>query len=211
MTKKTKKAKSFEEVLRAAKKNPLKPSTVRGQRGRSLRTEPDAIACGREGILYQCQAQPHSDAALGYWVGWLCGSCGQQEFAYPRLGQTCGRCGARVVHLAYHNSTAGTQYVPSQEPPKVPPFTEDSIRRSDLPRDVFQLLHDLAYDHEGRDRWQYRSRAQEALMQPGEVRLKIAIDEKGLERIIREIATKEQKRTIFIQQGEPPARRKGRR
>jgi hypothetical protein len=42
-------------------------------------------------------------------------------------------------------------------------FTEDDIRREDLPRDAFELIHDLAYDHEGRDRNFYRYRAQDIL------------------------------------------------
>lgn len=42
-------------------------------------------------------------------------------------------------------------------------FHEDQIRRNDLPRDAFQLIHDLAYDHEGRDRRDYRKRAQAIL------------------------------------------------
>lgn len=42
-------------------------------------------------------------------------------------------------------------------------FNDGLIRRHDLPEDVFGLIHDLAYDHEGRDRWQYRTRAQEIL------------------------------------------------
>jgi len=42
-------------------------------------------------------------------------------------------------------------------------FTEDDIRRNDLPRDVFVILHDLCYHHEGRDVWDYVRRAQDAL------------------------------------------------
>lgn len=42
-------------------------------------------------------------------------------------------------------------------------FTDDAIRRNDLPLDAFQLIHDLAYDHEGRDRRDYRKRAQAIL------------------------------------------------
>jgi cephalosporin hydroxylase len=42
-------------------------------------------------------------------------------------------------------------------------FNEDKIVRNDIPKDVFGLIHDLAYDHEGRDRWQYRDRAQALL------------------------------------------------
>jgi hypothetical protein len=37
------------------------------------------------------------------------------------------------------------------------------IRRRDLPLDVFNLLHDLCYDHKGRDRKFYKLRAQEIL------------------------------------------------
>jgi hypothetical protein len=48
-------------------------------------------------------------------------------------------------------------------------FTEDDIRRDDLPRDVFELIHDLAYDHEGRERFQYRKRAQAILKSRGRV------------------------------------------
>ena len=44
-------------------------------------------------------------------------------------------------------------------------FNDDLIVRDDLPRDAFLLIHDLAYDHEGRERFQYRSRAQQILMQ----------------------------------------------
>jgi len=42
-------------------------------------------------------------------------------------------------------------------------FNDDMIQRNDLPRDAFELIHDLAYDHEGRERFQYRSRAQAIL------------------------------------------------
>jgi len=42
-------------------------------------------------------------------------------------------------------------------------FTDDSIRRKDLPRDVFELLHDICYHHEGRDVGDYVKRAQAAL------------------------------------------------
>lgn len=42
-------------------------------------------------------------------------------------------------------------------------FNEDMIRRTGLPADVFGLIHDLCYDHEGRDREQYKTRAQEIL------------------------------------------------
>jgi cephalosporin hydroxylase len=45
-------------------------------------------------------------------------------------------------------------------------FNEDRICRNDIPKDVFGLIHDLAYDHEGRDRWQYRDRAQALLSRP---------------------------------------------
>lgn len=45
-------------------------------------------------------------------------------------------------------------------------FNDALIKRHDLPADVFGLIHDLAYDHEGRDRWQYRNRAQEILKVP---------------------------------------------
>src|SRR5678815_4872573 len=54
--------------------------------------------------------------------------------------------------------------------PDVPrKFDEDMIVRDDLPRDAFELIHDLAYDHEGRERFQYRSRAQQVLMAQNEV------------------------------------------
>ena len=46
---------------------------------------------------------------------------------------------------------------------QAPPFNEDEIRRSGLPSDVFGILHDLAYHHEGRDVWDYVRRAQVAL------------------------------------------------
>jgi hypothetical protein len=46
-------------------------------------------------------------------------------------------------------------------------FNEDMIVRVDLPRDVFELLHDLAYDHQGRERFQYRARAQKILKTRG--------------------------------------------
>lgn len=48
--------------------------------------------------------------------------------------------------------------------PSTEPFNEDMIARTDIPRDVFGLIHDLAYDHKGRERFQYRSRAQKLLM-----------------------------------------------
>lgn len=46
---------------------------------------------------------------------------------------------------------------------KTSKFTEDDICRSDIPRDAFVLIHDLAYDHDGRDRRVYRRRAREIL------------------------------------------------
>ena len=46
---------------------------------------------------------------------------------------------------------------------QAPPFTDDDIRRTGLPKDVFGILHDLAYHHEGRDVWDYVKRAQAAL------------------------------------------------
>lgn len=50
-------------------------------------------------------------------------------------------------------------------------FSDDDIRRGDLPADAFQLIHDLAYDHEGRERTQYKIRAQAILKRPsGSVR-----------------------------------------
>ena len=42
-------------------------------------------------------------------------------------------------------------------------FNEDMIRRQRLPADVRSLIHDLCYDHEGRDRKQYQRRAQEIM------------------------------------------------
>lgn len=42
-------------------------------------------------------------------------------------------------------------------------FNEDMIRRKGLPADVRGLIHDLCYDHEGRDREQYKKRAQEIM------------------------------------------------
>lgn len=42
-------------------------------------------------------------------------------------------------------------------------FSEEDIRRNGLSADVFGLIHDLAYDHEGRERFQYRTRAQAIL------------------------------------------------
>jgi len=42
-------------------------------------------------------------------------------------------------------------------------FSEDDIRRDGLPADVFGLLHDLCYHHDGRDVWNYVRRAQEML------------------------------------------------
>jgi hypothetical protein len=42
-------------------------------------------------------------------------------------------------------------------------FHDNLIRRNDLPRDAFVLIHDLCYDHEGRDRAGYRKRAQAIL------------------------------------------------
>ena len=47
-------------------------------------------------------------------------------------------------------------------------FNEDKIRRVDLPRDAFQLIHDLCYDHEGRDRDDYKKRARKILMADGD-------------------------------------------
>ncbi len=37
----------------------------------------------------------------------------------------------------------------------------------DPAKDVFELIHDLAYDHEGRARFQYRARAQKILATRG--------------------------------------------
>ena len=42
-------------------------------------------------------------------------------------------------------------------------FSEDDIRRDGLPKDVFGLLHDLCWHHDGRDVWNYVRRAQEML------------------------------------------------
>lgn len=42
-------------------------------------------------------------------------------------------------------------------------FNDDKIVRMDIPDDAFKLIHDLAYDHEGRERFQYRERAQRIL------------------------------------------------
>jgi hypothetical protein len=42
-------------------------------------------------------------------------------------------------------------------------FNEDMIRRRGLPQDVRELIHDLCYDHEGRDRKNYQRRAQEIM------------------------------------------------
>ena len=42
-------------------------------------------------------------------------------------------------------------------------FNDDQIKRSDLPADVFGILHDLCYDVPSRDRRQYRRRARVAL------------------------------------------------
>jgi hypothetical protein len=53
-----------------------------------------------------------------------------------------------------------------QPEPAARKFNEDMIRRNDIPRDAFGLIHDLCYDHEGRDRWQYMERAQKILAQP---------------------------------------------
>lgn len=51
-------------------------------------------------------------------------------------------------------------------------FSDDDIRRNDIPRGAYLLLHDLCYDHEGRERFQYRQRAQgilraDSASQPG--------------------------------------------
>jgi hypothetical protein len=55
-------------------------------------------------------------------------------------------------------------------------FNEDMIRRRGLPADGRGLIHDLCYDHEGRDRKQYQRRAQEIMKaerspKPGRKRL----------------------------------------
>ena len=42
-------------------------------------------------------------------------------------------------------------------------FNDDMIRRYGLPKDVFSLIHDLAYHHSGRDIWDYVRRAQAIL------------------------------------------------
>ncbi len=46
-------------------------------------------------------------------------------------------------------------------------FSDDNIRREDIPRDAFDLLHDLCYHHEGRDVHDYVRRAQEILSKGG--------------------------------------------
>ena len=60
-----------------------------------------------------------------------------------------------------------TLLIDVRQPPKFsrqpPVFNEDDIRRSGLPKDVFGILHDLAYHHQGRDVWDYVRRAQAAL------------------------------------------------
>jgi hypothetical protein len=42
-------------------------------------------------------------------------------------------------------------------------FNDDMIRRKFLPADVRGWLHDLCYDHEGRDPKNYKKRAQEIM------------------------------------------------
>lgn len=43
------------------------------------------------------------------------------------------------------------------------PFSDDMIRRTDLPTDAFRLIHDLCYDHAGRDRSNYAKRSRAIL------------------------------------------------
>lgn len=45
-------------------------------------------------------------------------------------------------------------------------FNEDMIERDGLPKDVFGLIHDLCYHHDGRDVNNYVQRAQEILKTP---------------------------------------------
>lgn len=45
-------------------------------------------------------------------------------------------------------------------------FNEDMIARSDLPKDAHQLIHDLAYHHDGRNICDYVTRAQVILKTP---------------------------------------------
>jgi hypothetical protein len=49
---------------------------------------------------------------------------------------------------------------------KTPRFNDDLIRRDDLPRDVFEIIHDLCYHVPSRDINSYVRRAQEALRKP---------------------------------------------
>lgn len=49
---------------------------------------------------------------------------------------------------------------------KTPRFNDDLIRRDDLPRDVFEILHDLCYHVPSRDIHGYVRRAQQALRKP---------------------------------------------
>lgn len=49
-------------------------------------------------------------------------------------------------------------------------FNDDDIRRRDVPVDCFLLLHDLAYDHLGRDRTLYALAAQRILSSPTDIK-----------------------------------------
>jgi len=52
---------------------------------------------------------------------------------------------------------------PPAQPAQLMKFSDGDIRRDGLPHDVFELLHDLCYDHIGRDRESYQLRAQQIL------------------------------------------------
>jgi hypothetical protein len=57
------------------------------------------------------------------------------------------------------------------------PFTEDDIRRNDLPEDVRGLIHDLCYDHNRFPRHeQYKLRAQKILKSKAENLVKSDLD-----------------------------------
>jgi hypothetical protein len=69
-------------------------------------------------------------------------------------------------------------------------FNEDMIRRQRLPWDVRELLHDLCYDHDGRDRANYKRRAQEILKAEvtPDVKTKLRNDSRDRRRVAKPVS-----------------------
>jgi hypothetical protein len=88
-----------------------------------------------------------------------CRNCGEPEFA-------CGYCEFHYWENRLRNRERQRSEKPrirQNKTTKPAPFNDDMIRRSGLPKDVMELVHDLAYHRHGRDVWGYVARAHEIL------------------------------------------------